>query len=202
MIITNKKIIVEKLAEVGIIVSSIDDLVNTRMRYPQAIQVLVDLLNYDYEHLGIKEGIVRSLTVKEAKRIANMPLLNEFKKMKYNHLSYCWAIGNAFTVIIQEDDVDHILEIVKDKRNDYSRQMFILALAKIKSRKSDIEDVLIPLLGDNSITGHIITTLGNLKSEKAKSKIELFLNHEKPYYRKNAKNALTKIEKERMKKER
>ncbi|NDW09749.1 HEAT repeat domain-containing protein [Dysgonomonas sp. 520] len=199
---TNKKIIVEKLAEVGIIVSSIDDLVNTRMRYPQAIQVLVDLLNYDYEHLGIKEGIVRSLTVKEAKRIANMPLLNEFKKMKYNHLSYCWAIGNAFTVIIQEDDVDHILEIVKDKRNDYSRQMFILALAKIKSRKSDIEDVLIPLLGDNSITGHIITTLGNLKSEKAKSKIELFLNHEKPYYRKNAKNALTKIEKERMKKER
>ncbi|NDW09751.1 HEAT repeat domain-containing protein [Dysgonomonas sp. 520] len=196
------KIIVEKLAEVGIIVSSIDDLVNTRMRYPQAIPLLVNLLNCDdYEHLGVKKAIARSLTVKEAKRIANKPLLEEFEKMKSKDLSYCWVIGNAFTVIIQEDDVDHILEIVKDKRNDYSRQMFILALAKIKSRKSDIEDVLIPLLGDNSITGHIITTLGNLKSEKAKSKIELFLNHEKPYYRRNAKNALTKIEKERMKKE-
>ena len=191
-----EKEIRDRLLNVNIQINNISDLINTKERYPEAISVLVDLLKEDFDCIYTKEGIVRALTVKEAKGIANKPLLEEYYKVdKQEYRSFSWAIGNAFEVIIQSEDVDPILEIVKDKNNGTSRRMFVMALAKIKSRKEDIENILIPLLEDDDITGHVLYTLGKLKSEKAREKIIPYLNHPKAYYRREAKGALKKIDK-------
>ncbi len=220
-----------ELHNVGIKVDSIWDLVNTRERYPEAIPVLVNLVQQDFSDNRDKEGVIRALTVKEAKGIANQALMAEYKKIPKDHLasfpehivaiiekigvetpeesaelthfykerrernivSYGWVIGNAFSVIITKEDVDEILSIVRDKGNGTSRQMFVYALGKIKSGSSQTEDVLISLLDDKDVIGHALYALGRLKSQKAKAKIETFLNHPKLYYRREAKAALKRI---------
>lgn len=182
----------ENLLEVGLRINSINDFIHTKKSYTEAIPVLIEFLSHTVDQIWWKEGIVRSLTTKEAKGIANKPLLEEYARTdKQKYSNFCWVIGNAFEIIIQPEDVDPILEIVKDKDNGTSRQMFVMALAKIKSRKEDIENVLIPLLDDDDITGHV----GILKSEKAREKIIPFLDHPNSYYRREAKGALKKIDK-------
>ncbi|MEO0249525.1 MAG: hypothetical protein ABIN58_08295, partial [candidate division WOR-3 bacterium] len=52
--------------EAGLEVSSVWDLVNTSEPYPEAIPVLIKLLS-QIEEPHMKEGIVRALTVKEAR---------------------------------------------------------------------------------------------------------------------------------------
>lgn len=186
----------EKLLEVGLRIDSINDFIHTKKSYTEAIPVLIEFLSHTVDQIWWKEGIVRSLTTKDAKGIANKPLLEEYARTdKQKYPNFCWVIGNAFEIIIQPEDVDPILEIVKDKDNGTSRQMFVMALAKIKSRKEDIENVLIPLLDDDDITGHVLYTLGKLKSEKAREKIVPFLDHPNSYYRREAKGALKKIDK-------
>ena len=69
----------EELSKVRIFVNSIYDLVNTKKPYPEAISVLIDLLEKnDISNRRIREGIVRSLTVKEAKGKANSILIAEY----------------------------------------------------------------------------------------------------------------------------
>lgn len=185
----------EKLLEAGLRINNINDFIHTKESYPEAIPVLIEFLSHTVDQIWWKEAIVRSLTTKEAKGVANKPLLEAYARTdKQKYSSFCWAIGNAFEIIIQPEDVDPILEIVKDKDNGTSRQMFVMALAKIKSRKEDIENVLIPLIDDDDITGHVLYTLGKLKSEKAREKIVAFLDHPNSYYRREAKGALKKID--------
>ena len=187
----------EKLLESGILIDSINDFIHTKESYPEAIPILIEFLSHTVDQIWWKEAIVRSLSTKEAKGIVNKPLLEEYVRTdKQKYSLYCWAIGNAFDIIIQPEDVDSILDIVKNKDNGSSRQMFVMASAKIKTRKKDIENTLIPLLDDNDITGHTLYTLGKLKSEKSREKIIPFLSHPNSYYKRSAKNALKKIDKE------
>lgn len=162
--------------------------------YPKAIPVFVEFLkNEEFDSIRTKETLVRVLTVKEAKGIVNDVLISEYHKYPEEGLfySYRWAIGNAFTVIITSKDEDNIIDLVSDKSNGTSRQMFVYALKAIKSVR--VENTLIDLLNDSDVTGHAIYALGCMKSQKAKAKIETFLNHSKAWIRSEAKKALKKI---------
>ncbi|WP_291125323.1 HEAT repeat domain-containing protein [Dysgonomonas sp. UBA7698] len=193
---TDSEKVNNSLLEVGFEVDSVYDLVNTTMSYPEAIQPLIEHLK-NIQDVNIKEGIIRALTVKEAKGIANNPLFEEYNKTnEIANSGIRWVIGNAFTVIIGAEDVDRILKIVSNKDNGMSRQMFVMALSKIKSRKQDIENVLIDLLDDDLVCSHAINTLGKLKSVKAKPLLLTLTEHSRPLVRKEVVKALKKIEKE------
>ena len=193
---TDSEKVNNSLLEVGIEVDSVYDLVNTSMSYPEAIHPLIEHLK-NIQDVNIKEGIIRALTVKEAKGIANNPLFEEYNKTnEIANSGIRWVIGNAFTVIIGAEDVDRILKIVSNKDNGMSRQMFVMALSKIKSRKQDIENVLIDLLDDDLVCSHAINTLGKLKSVKAEPLLLTLTEHSRPLVRKEAVKALKKIEKE------
>jgi hypothetical protein len=92
--------IVAALREVGLEVTHINDLVQSSAPYPQAIPILLRFLPEDLDR-GIKECIVRALTVKEARGVAAKPLIREFERLplepEYEGLK--WAIGNALTVV-------------------------------------------------------------------------------------------------------
>jgi HEAT repeat protein len=188
-------IIKQELEKAGICVDSVWDLLYWKQPYPEAVPILVALLQEDDidPRMRNKEGIVRALTAKEARGKANDVLISEYNKSSETDLleSYRWAVGNAFTVVITEDDVDKIIPIVLDKKNGKSRQMFALALGKVKLEK--VEDALISLLDDDDVDAHAISALGNMKSQKAKGKIETLVNHPWPLVRKNAIKALKKI---------
>ncbi|MBI1781170.1 MAG: hypothetical protein HYR66_07335 [Sphingobacteriales bacterium] len=131
-----EKQLVKEICSVGYKISSVWDLVNTREEYPEAIPVLIKHLQRPY-HSRIKEGIVRALGVGQAKGRANSILLDEYDKaLKLGDWSLGWAIGNAFFTLIQKEDVEKIIGIVTNKANGRSREMFVMALGRIKKEES------------------------------------------------------------------
>lgn len=189
VVVANK--IKSELAKVGITVNDIYDLVNTDKPYPAAVPVLLDLLQEGIEHIGIKEGVIRALAVKEAIGKASPVLLDEYSKIPKDKMLLRWAIGNTIYITITEDDVERILPIVQDKENGMSRQMFVAALGKVTSGKT--EDVLIKLLDDEEVAAQALEALGRMKSKKAREKILTLTSHPKAVIKKEAQKALKKL---------
>jgi len=185
--------IYKELENAGVNTAKYSSLLAISEPYSKAIPVFVEFLkNEEFDSIRTKDMLVRALTVKEAKGLANETLISEYHKYpEEGYKSYRWAIGNAFTVVITNKDEDNIIDIVSDKSNGKSRQMFVYALKAIKSIR--VENTLIDLLDDSDVTGHAIYALGRIKSQKAKAKIEFFLNNKSSYLRREAKNALKKI---------
>lgn len=180
-----------QLAEVGIIVNDIYELVNSDSRYPAAIPVLLKLLQEGIHHLGIKEGIIRALAVKEAQGRTGSVLISEYNRLPKDELFVRWAIGNTFYVTIVETDVESILPLVLDKTNGMSRQMFVAALGKLKSEKA--ESALIRLLDDDEVAPHALRALCRMKSSKGREEIAKLANHPKALIRKEALKVLMKF---------
>lgn len=111
------------------------DMVNSKEIYPEAIDILIEHLHKPY-HEKNKEGIIRALTVKEAKGRANSSLINEYNNISKANHHLRWIIGNAFTVIITPGDFESVSSIVEDKSNGISRYRFVEALGKIKTNES------------------------------------------------------------------
>ena len=108
--------LINELAGIGINITSIWDLVNTKAKYPHAITYLLKYLPMvTYERN--KEGIIRALTVSEAKGVAIPVLLNEYLKLPKEKENLRWIIGNAVNVIATKNDVETIIPIVLDKEN-------------------------------------------------------------------------------------
>lgn len=180
-----------ELEKVGVNIDDIYDLVNTKMQYPNAIPVLINLLREGIETASIKEGIIRALAVKQAIGKATPILMDEYMRTSKDNMSLRWAIGNTIYTTITKDDIDSILPIVSDKSNGISRQMFVTALGKVNSDK--VENVLIKLLHDDEVIVHAIQALGRMRSNKAKKRIVELLNHPKLLVRKEAQKALSRI---------
>jgi HEAT repeat protein len=183
--------IAQKLRDVGVIVESVYDLVNTSMPYPNAIPILLEALKTGISHPGTKEGVIRALTVKEAKGKAAPILLQEFYRLKDPILK--WTIGNAMTVVATEDDFDEIVKIIEEGENGDARQMFIFALGNFKNDRS--ENILLGLLEKNDLPGHAIRALEKLKSEKARNYLIPYKTYPITWIRKAATRALKKLDK-------
>ncbi len=97
--IEEKELVVD-LKNSGCKINSVWDLINTSESYPKAIPVLVNHLSKNYSD-AIKEGIVRALTVKEAKGIAGQTLIKELEKAsKQNREMNVWVIKNALKTVL------------------------------------------------------------------------------------------------------
>lgn len=184
MLITGSKIVWD-LRSRGVNVQSIDDLVNSRDNYLVALPLLVDYLKGRFDDVNVAEAVVRSLTIKEAKGLANEGLIRLYNVTPREYWSLRWAIGNAFTVLISEDDVPHILDIVEDSDNGISRQMFVLSLGRCK-QSIKILTTLVRLLDDDQVNIHALNALIRTRSDVAKSEVSILKNHENPVVRKLA----------------
>lgn len=122
----------DDVLEVGIRIKSVSDFVHTSEKYPEAIPILIKHLTKPY-HKRIKAGIVRALSVKEAKGMANKAIVAEYRKASKDDFHFAWLFGNAMSVIVTDGDLDDLIQIVTDESNGESRTGFIEALAKIKS---------------------------------------------------------------------
>ncbi len=100
--------LVAELADVGVAVRSVWDLVNTPGSYPAAIDVLARHLRS--EHLPrTREGIARALTVKEARGIAGRSVLEALmRSSRLDESEVRWALANALTVIADQSLLSQI----------------------------------------------------------------------------------------------
>ncbi len=186
-------------------VDSLDDLVNTNEPYPEAVPVLLEMFP-QVNTLGVKETIVRALTVKEARGVAARPLIEEFKRTDaprtteeaeqlglYPLLSYKWTVGNAIGFVATKEDLQEIFALLRDSRHGEARQQLIQALVRLKPEGAI--PLLMELLNDPTVALQAINALGKLRAVEARPLIEPFLKHEKSWVRQAAKDAIQRIDK-------
>jgi HEAT repeat protein len=187
----SKPILVE-LSQAGFEVESISDLYNKHMVYRRAIPLLVQWLPW-VENLAVKESIVRALSVPWAKRTTAPKLLvDEFRKQVSNP-GLQWAIGNALSIVADDDVLNDVIGLIRDKEHGKAREMLVVSLGNMKT--PGVENLLIELLDDEDLAGYSIMALRKLKSQKARPVIERFLTHPKSWVRREAKKALKRIDK-------
>lgn len=187
--------VVADLVNAGFPVESVWDLVNKRLKYRDAIPILLEWLP-SLSNQDVKEQIVRALSVKWAKADAAPLLVREFRRLEDpGGSSLGWAIGNALEVVADDAVFDDLVKIVQDPSHGRARQMVAVALGNMKDPRA--VDVLLGLLGDEEVTGHAIMALGKLGAPEARPTIEGYLSHPKSWVRKEAKKALTKIDRAR-----
>jgi len=157
-------------------------------------KVLVPLLLkylHEFRTINFKNLVVNALKVKGFYD-ATETLINEFNTTDLID-SYKWSIGDAFSIILDERYEDEYIKIVKNIKNGTSRQMVTIALGKLKSDKAI--PVLISLLDDEEVNGHVVIALGYYKKPEFRKYIEPFLTHKKAWIRAQAKAAIKKLDK-------
>lgn len=197
-ILKEDRLVVEALRKAGVFVSSSQDLVTTRDRYPKAIPVLLEMLA-KVETLTIKGIIVRALGVKEAKGHAEPFLISEFETSLQDPSDvaddFRWKIANTLEILGGGKGASEaLLRFLTDPRSGRARGMLSVAVAKAKNR--DAIPILIDMLDRNEFTGFAAEALGILRAEEASPRLESIANsHEKPWVRRQASNALKRIRK-------
>ena len=180
-----------ELRAAGFDVDWISDLYAKKLDYRTAVPILLKWLPI-LENQDVKETIVRALSTRWAKPKAVDVLISEFYKTDPDLISYKWAIANALSIIADDSAFSEISALVLDKRHGKAREMLAVALGNMKNPSAS--EILIRLLDDDLVSGHAIIALGKLKSKKAYSKIQLFLTNPKPWIRKEARKALSRID--------
>lgn len=104
-------------------------------------------------------------------------------------------IGETFRLICSKKYIDDYLKILANTELGGQRNSIIALLGKLKS------DTAIPLLiaaldEGRNITTNAISALGQYKQPELRPYFERFLNHENSYYRREAKTALKKLDKQ------
>jgi hypothetical protein len=129
--------LVAALRSVGIAVDSVWDLVNTGKPYPEAIPVLLEHLGKPY-HPRNREGIVRALSVKEARAAAWEPLLKEYEKQPGDEeplppemRGLKDALASAVSFLAGRQRIPEMLRLARDRRHGPSRVFFVEDLGKV-----------------------------------------------------------------------
>jgi hypothetical protein len=192
--------VVMALIEAGIGVTTVYDLVNTRRPYPEAIGTLLRLLPDICDDI-VKEGVVRALTVKEARGRAGRPLLTEFTDIPpdapQNRQQLKATIGNALIVVATRDLLEDLLPVAADATHGWPRQPLLELLGTKAMRDARSEAILLAALDDRwlGVVAAAIASLGKLGVTTARARIRRDLDHADALVRRRAKAALAKLDK-------
>ncbi len=188
---------VNAMREVGCDADSPWDLVNRRTSYRSAVPVLLEWLDHADEDVPIgerhrfREGLVRALAVKEARGgAAAAALVREFRRPELNS-STRWAVANSLSVVADESVCDDRVRRASGLSCGRAREMWRPGLARADKERA--VDVLVEMLDDGDVAGHAIGALGTTGAREALPAIEQFLDHPKPWVRKEAKKVSAKL---------
>ena len=186
--------LLSELSDIGFKVDSVAELYNRKLNYRPAIPILLKWLP-SMDDMGIKEEIVRALSVKWAKPEAGHVLVNEFQAVPDTKgIGIRWAIGNAIAVVADDDLFEDVCRLVRNKKYGKSREMLVVSLGNMQKTPKAV-DVLVELLSDEDLAGYALIALGKLKASSARDRIEEFKKYPKKWIRIEAQRALKEIEK-------
>lgn len=190
--------LLKELSEVGWPVASVSELVNTKRAYPEAVPVLIRWLeSLDDGELRKQqrdvEQVVRALAVSAARGKAAPTLVALFRRVQDpTGMGIRWAVGNTLEVVADDSVADELIGLATDRRYGPARQMVVLGFGRLRSERA--EATLIELLKDDEVAAHAAMALGKLGSTRAVPALSGLLQHAKPWVRKEAMKALTKIQ--------
>jgi len=180
------------ISRTGVPVTSVFDLVNRAEPYPAAIPVLLALLDQGISDDWIAEGVVRALTVREARESAPRRLLQFFLAQPPEKASLKWAVGNALYELRTNEFASDLLSIAKDPRHGRAREMIIEALGNYKT--DEVRSALLELLHDEEVTVNAIRALSKFRSADTAEALRPFASSPLPLVRKEAQAAMVKLQ--------
>jgi hypothetical protein len=145
--------IVKELNQAGIKVKSVWDFVNTKDKYPDAIDILGKHLSLSHTN-RIKDGIARSLAVPYAVKFFDV-LVSEYRKATPDEeiaipVDRGYKEGLAVALSVQANNkerLDKLFELLKDKKQGSSRCMLLFAIdyyfkkdEEVKNRLRELND--------------------------------------------------------------
>jgi hypothetical protein len=187
---TDERRMVSELRAAGVKARDVWDLVNTPRTPDEAIPILARWLPKIKDE-RIKDGIVRALTVPNARGLVEEKLLREFRRNNRDTLLK-WTIGHAFIVLVNRALVDDLIDLAMDRSHGSSRQELAIAIARTRSPKAI--RTLVKLLNDPDMTGHAMQGLRIAGAVQTRKKIEPFTRHPKGWVRREAKLTLAKFD--------
>jgi hypothetical protein len=126
--------LIEDLLAVGYDVESPWDFVNTAESYPEAIPVLLKHIEGPYDW-RTRDGIVRALTVVEARGAPARQVLEAFKRSSEDIQHVRWAYANALQVIADASMADEISGLAATETDESVARLLRLAAVKAAKRK-------------------------------------------------------------------
>lgn len=209
------KPILEDLAKAGYEIQTLAELRHLGKPWKAALPILQHWLRI-VDELGVKEDIVRGLSVPWIGNTATAVLIGEFKryapilrqptnpwvgnqlketpeeeKKLFPAYSLAWAIGNALSIVSVEGFEKEVIQLALDSRYGQARQMIVLGLGRLRSW--DAQEAAVELLNDEDVKLHAIIALGTMKSKRALFELERLLTDKRAVVRKEARKAITKI---------
>lgn len=133
--LANQAPLVKDLNDAGIAVKSVWDLVNTSAKYPAAIPILLDHLNQNY-HPRIREGIARSLAVREANGGWAI-LLKAFHDETDMRSELKWALSLALSGAATDREMDDLIPLYRDESLGDTRMALMLFLKRSRDPRAD-----------------------------------------------------------------
>lgn len=138
-----------------------------------------------------REGLVRALGVEEARgEAASVVLVREFRRPGLDWPTR-WAVANSLSVIADSSVFDDLVGLARDRSYGRAREMLMLALARSDAERAST--VLVEMLDDDEVAGHAIAALGRARSKETRASIERFLDHPKPWVRREANRVLAML---------
>jgi hypothetical protein len=166
---TTPEAMLRELGEVGIHVQDVWDLVDSTEPYEPAIPVLARWLGEVERQISnvrtrahVTEGIVRALTVKEARGKVATALLARLSTAETDGIR--WAIGNACNVVATPEDLDAVLTVLRTSGifPAYLKG-YVEALGRIAIGHQDkVRGYLLGVLADEHLQGDAVVALDAL----------------------------------------
>jgi len=207
--------LLNELGKLGYEIDTLDDLRHQGKEWKTALPSLLRWLP-EIEDPGVKESVVRCLSVPWVENKATAELIEEFKKYAPilpkptnpwvgnrlqeipeeekklgPYFSLAWAIGNALSIVDVKGFERQIIPICRNPKYGAARQMLVLGLWRLHS--SEAEEAALDLLNDEQVKIHAIGALAKMKSKRALFELEKLVTDKQAAIRKEARKAITKI---------
>ena len=185
--------IIREINELGYDFATIDDLRESRVRYIEAIPVLLRWLPVVTDSTD-KDAVIRTLTQPWAKKLALDPLIEEFRNLPFDGelARERWVVGNALDVLWDDSRFDALAELLLDSRFGRARQM--IAWGMSKSKRAEATEVLLRVADDPDLTGHVVRSLAKLADPQARPTLQAAEAHKEAWIRKYARKGISNLD--------
>lgn len=187
MVKLDKEKLLKEIREKNIEISSIDELIKIDKKYKDLVPIILRHLELTDDESD-KQFLVRCLGVRGFTDVTET-LIKEFYEA--SSVSYKWAIGNSLLNIMNKESLETMIKIAQETEHGIARQMIVVAIGKMK--QIETLPVLLNLLNDEEITGHVIIALSNFKDQSIIPFIEPYMNHQVKWISNEAKKLIKKL---------
>ncbi|MFF0491307.1 HEAT repeat domain-containing protein [Nocardia sp. NPDC004068] len=138
--------------------------------------------------------LVRALGSPSSRRTTAIPaLIGQFDHSKKLSDKVLWAVGNSLYTIPADDAYfDDLVRIALDRTWGINRQMIVNGLGR-SQRKDEAASVALSLLDDETVQGHALEALAQLRTQGIRDRIEPFTKSKNRWHRRTATRILNHL---------